>query len=334
MNIGPLKEIRNMYPDVYQVTWIINNICNNACTYCMPGLFAGKNHGFEWENGKRFVEYILNTKKSSHWSISGGEPTMSPFFTELTKMIYDSGNTVGFTTNGVRSIRYFNEIAKYVNYISFSWHPEYPEENLMVEKLLTTNLYTQAAIRIMCPAPKELWDKSMKMIKRVRQNKHIAFESVKIIEYDMGNNEYTPKELFDYSEEQEAFFNSSDSKGFAIPGTYLNENKVQAKMGAYFHQVDDQIIDSDEVNAVSYINQGYADFRGWKCNTGIEACFIHHDGTIQTANCANDEKIGHINELEKIKWPQEPTLCRIKTCSCSTDVNLSKISPNTPRILI
>ena len=63
MKLSPLKKVRNNHPDVFQVTWIINDICSNSCSYCLPALFAGTNHGYDWNNAKMFVKHILDTKK-------------------------------------------------------------------------------------------------------------------------------------------------------------------------------------------------------------------------------------------------------------------------------
>ena len=126
---NPIVKIQAKFPDTLQLTWILNNICTNKCSYCIPELYAGKNHHYEWDNAKIFVELLLEKYKNIHCNISGGEPTMSPFMIELAKKFYDNGHTAGITSNGVRTVKYFTKLSKYLNYIVFSYHPEYGDAN-------------------------------------------------------------------------------------------------------------------------------------------------------------------------------------------------------------
>lgn len=318
----PLKKIVNKHPDVFQVTWIINNICSNTCSYCLPSLFAGTNHGYKWENAKRFVLHILNTHKRSHWSISGGEPTMSPFFKELVQMIYNSGSTVGITTNGVKPVHYLVDVAPYLNYMAFSYHPEYSDDSSIIEKLLATNYYTNSSVRVMLPANEPLWSKSKEFIRRLRKLQAISYECVKVLRYE-DNSGPTAFETYDYSPDQLQFFESTEFRmQMKAPNYLMPKNNVP--IDGEFHQVDNKIYSHPEVNSVDYINQGYGNFKGWSCNAGLESVFVGADGRVQTANCTNDEQIGHINEPENIKWPTKPTTCKLDICHCATDFILSK----------
>ena len=59
-NKTPVVKIQRRTPGVMAVTWVINNICTNACKYCPPNLHKGKNHHYDWENAKRFWQLLLN----------------------------------------------------------------------------------------------------------------------------------------------------------------------------------------------------------------------------------------------------------------------------------
>ena len=58
-NKTPVVKIQRRTPGVMAVTWVINNICTNACLYCPPNLHKGKNHHYDWENAKRFWQILL-----------------------------------------------------------------------------------------------------------------------------------------------------------------------------------------------------------------------------------------------------------------------------------
>ena len=323
MIIKQLREIKNLYPDICQVTWLMNNICSNACTYCIPSLYAGTNHGYDWNNAKKFVNYILTNKKKSHWSVSGGEPTMSPFFKEFVKMVSDAGSTVGITTNGVKPTYYLVDIAEYLEYMAFSYHPEFSNDDEIIEKLLACNLYTKASIRIMLPANQPHWDKSIKFIKRLSKLKSINYETVRVLPYSDNISGPIAAYTYDYSEEQLAFFDNSISKGWLKPNNRLLPGKPVPIDSKFIHS-DGTSNNHSIVNAVEYINRGFGDFRKWKCSAGLESLFVSYNGNIQKANCQNDPIIGHLDRPDDIKWPREWTTCKLSICSCSTDFILSK----------
>lgn len=324
--LGELVKIKNRHPNILQVTWIINNICSNSCSYCLPSLFAGTNHGYEWKNAKKFVSYILNNYEKSHWSISGGEPTMSPFFKELVQMIDKSGNTVGMTTNGVKPTRYLVDIAPYMNYITYSYHPQFSNDDSIIEKLLATNYYTNASVRVMIPANKPLWDKSIKFIERLRKIQAISYESVKVLKYEDKSGPIA-FETYNYTDEQLKYFETNNARGPMKPSNCMLP-KISAPLAATFIQKDGNRYDEPEdINSVDYVNQGLSNFKGWSCNAGLESLFIGANGRVQTANCTNDPQIGNINDPDNIKWPTKPTTCRLSLCHCATDMILTKSSP-------
>jgi organic radical activating enzyme len=325
MKFGPLKAVRNNHPDVFQVTWIINDICSNSCSYCLPSLFAGTNHGYDWNNAKRFVKHILDTKEKSHWSISGGEPTMSPFFKEFVKMVDDAGSTVGMTTNGVKPTYYLVDIAPYLAYIAFSYHPQFSDDDALIEKILSCAFFTASSVRIMLPANQPYWDKSMKFIKRVHKMKSITYETVRVLPFSDHSGPIDP-ETHDYTEDQLKFFDNPMSKSSIMnPNRLLNSKYVP--INATFYQKDEQTTTHYENNAVEYINRGYGNLKGWSCSAGIESVFVGANGRVTTANCHNDGIIGHIDRPDEIKWPKENTICKLDLCHCATDFILSKRSP-------
>ncbi len=88
------KIIRVIQKDssLMHLTWMINNICNNKCTYCLPELNSGKGHHYKWENAKKFLELLFEKYPKIHCSVTGGEPSISHFFPELVKF-FNSNST-------------------------------------------------------------------------------------------------------------------------------------------------------------------------------------------------------------------------------------------------
>jgi organic radical activating enzyme len=309
----PIKEVKNNFPDVFQLTWVINNICSNKCSYCVPDLNSGTNHYYEWENTKIFLDELFKKHKKIHCSIAGGEPTMSPFFPDLCKIFYDNGHTLGVTTNGVRTERYYSEISPYLNYICFSYHPEYDDNNDLLSKAIVCVPNTKVTIRVMMHA--KYWDRSIEFFNRCKENKNISIEAVKVLPWgqvDLSN--------IDYTEEQLNWFNSDATRN--LESTIFLDNKEFANIGSNFY-LENGTIDKN-ANAVDYINGGLTDFYNWKCDIGLEHFFIWADGTIRRGNCHVGGNIGNINDPHNIKWPIEPIVCNQHLCHCATDVLMSK----------
>ena len=55
-----LIEVKDIMQGALKVSWMLNNICNNTCSYCTPNLYAGKNHHYDWEHARGFVKELHN----------------------------------------------------------------------------------------------------------------------------------------------------------------------------------------------------------------------------------------------------------------------------------
>lgn len=314
----PIKEVVNNYPDVLQITWVINTICSNKCNYCVPALNAGTNHGYEWEAVKLFFEEIFRRYPKIHVSIAGGEPTMSPFLLELCKMIHEKGSTVGLTSNGTRNAEYYNELSKYVNYIVFSYHPQYGDRNKVLEKIAAAVDNCYCSLRIMMD-PKH-WDHAVEMFNNTKNHELMQYfnmEAVKILDWTQED-----RETLNYTNEQLEWFQGDNRINTMIIKPTVKES---AKIGSDF------ILENDTIDhfgdAVDYINEGLSDFSGWQCDIGLESFFIFADGAIKRGNCLGFY-VGNINEIDKIEWPTKSVTCPWNICHCATDVLISKRRPD------
>jgi organic radical activating enzyme len=305
-----LIRVENGYPEVFQLTWAINGICNNACPYCVPALHAASNHGYKWENAKKFFIELFKRKEKINLAISGGEPTMSPFFTELCEMFYERNHTLGFTTNGIKSAEYYESISKLVNYICFSFHPQYDDGIELIKKVNSAKVNTKITVRVMMN-PKE-WDKSIKFWNEITKVDNICVESVRILDWGQAD-----RETLIYTDEQIEWFNHNQR----VEKDHI-DNKEFVKQTGNFYRIDGTI--DYRGSAVDYINAGFTDFFGWKCNIGIESMFIGTRGEIKGGNCYVGGNIGHLDDVENIRWPETGVTCDVNLCHCSTDVFINK----------
>jgi len=306
------KIIRIQQPEdaPLNLTWVINNICTNTCSYCPSDLHAGKNHHYDWENARKFFKILFDKYPRIHCSVSGGEPSVSPFLPEVAKIFYDAGHTIGVTSNAARSVDYWTNIAPYLNYVCFSYHPETPDASF-IEKVRATSSLTPTTVRIMMLPDR--WDHCIEMFDKCYAYNDISVEAVRILNW-WGVN----KQAHVYSDEQ--------LKWFDIPRRqfvdYKAPNIVHPKISADAYLNTGEFL--EKPNAVDLINQGLTNFKDYNCEIGLKSLFVYWDGNIRRGNCSVGGFIGNINSPDHIQWPVNPVTCTTNLCHCATDVYINK----------
>jgi organic radical activating enzyme len=297
------------------LTWIINNICNNHCAYCPPILHTGKNHHYEWEKAKEFLYRLFSHYPRIHCSISGGEPTLSPFFKELVEIFYENNHTVGITSNGARTVKYWEEIAPKLSYICFSHHAAYEDPGFL-DKVKVASKQTLVTVRIMMDS--RHWDKAYEMYQRCCEIPEIAVEAVRVLpEIAMATNvgeTYTP--------EQEIILMSLPRKEMNNDPIKVNPGFKLSSMTSDFYFDDGSIEYTGSSN--KYITEGENKFAGWYCAAGLESLYISHTGDVKIANCLQGGNKFHINEHADYQLPTKGVICTQKLCFCGTDFMISK----------
>jgi organic radical activating enzyme len=307
--LASIIEIQQKIPALY-LTWVINNICTNKCSYCHPNLYTGKNHNYEWHHAEKFIEHVLKTYSRIHVSVSGGEPTLSPWLRDLVKKFSDAGHPVGMTTNGARTVRYYDDIAQFMSYIVMSYHPSFEDPEL-VEKAYACSKHTITTMSIMFDS--RYFDKSLAMYNRLSNERVISVEPVRIHDWNSGNSfgrDYTPEQI--------AILES-------LPRTYAKTAIKPKNMGLTGARAiyDDGTVD-ENLHAQNLINTKQTDFQNWDCMIGLESLYVKWDGMVRSGNCITSEVLGRIQDFETIRWPLQPWVCRQNFCNCSTDVYVSK----------
>lgn len=307
--MAKIIKITQDNPALY-LTWVINNICTNACSYCPTNLHTGTNHNYDWNNAEQFIKLVLAKYPKIHVAISGGEPTLSPWFKDVVKMFYNAGHPVGITSNGARTARFYDEVSQYLSYIVMSYHPSYPDPNF-IEKCLAVAEHTFCTVSIMMD-DRHL-DECLQMYIKLSEYKQLSVQPVKITDWGvkniLGRN---------YSQGQLDLINRIET----IRATKITRPKIQGHMGQSTAWYDDNT--STQLNSQVLINSGETNFFGWECNIGLESLYVKWDGTIRGGNCITSPIIGKIQDVDNILWPQNPIICRQTYCNCNTDVYVSK----------
>ena len=315
-SLPKILKVEEEDPELTQITWMLNNICPNSCSYCPEGLHLGSNHNYDWNNARQFIKELLIRFSKIHLSISGGEPSMSPFLPELVKLFYDHGHTITLTTNGYKSPKYWHELAKMLDWVGFSYHPEFPNSQYF-ENIAAAAKVTRVSARIMML--NSHWEHAVKIFTKLNADNIYSVVPVRIIDWGRknGTDYYTPDQLSWFTEVK------------LNHPTYQHHKPITG-ISSKFYFSDNTIGGSKDV--ISYINQGQTNFNGYECDIGLKTLFIDYNGNVRRANCWAGGYIGSINNPEDILWPTHPIICRYNICHCSSDVNVSKRAPLHQRV--
>lgn len=301
-------EIKQKTPALY-LTWVVNNICTNQCSYCPANLHSGTNHNYNWEHAEKFIRLVLAKYSKIHVALSGGEPTLSPWFKDLVKLFSDAGHPVGVTTNGARTVRYYDDIAQYMSYIVMSYHPSFEDPELE-EKALACAQHTPTIVTVMMDS--RHFDKSLEMFYKLIKHDNLSVEHVRIQNWRAKTHEGS-----DYTPEQIRIMNSLPRHA----ATRSVQPKYRGYTGAIAFYDDGRQAGLD---AQKIINENNTNFQGWECDIGLESLYVKYDGVIRRGNCLSSPILGKIQELENMSWPTNSFICPQNFCNCTTDVYVSK----------
>jgi organic radical activating enzyme len=307
--MAQIIEIKQKIPAMY-LTWVMNNICTNSCSYCHPNLYTGTNHNYDWNHAEKFIDEVLLRYPRINVSVSGGEPTLSPWFRDLVKKFSDAGHPVGVTSNGARTVRYYEEVSQYLSYIVLSYHPS-AEDPELLEKAYACGKNTITTVSVMFDS--RYFDKCLEMYYRIAEENIVSVQPVKIQDWGTGNSigrDYTPEQLH--------VLDHLPRVTSAKP-TYP---KVMGITGAEAFYLDGS--HEPNLNAQELINSSNTNFEDWTCNIGLESLYVRYDGMIRRGNCITSPFVGKIQDVENIIWPIGPVICRQNFCNCTTDVFVSK----------
>jgi organic radical activating enzyme len=311
-------EIQNVSDSLF-LTWIINNICTNKCSYCPSILHTGSNHHYEWHHAEKFIRECFKRHKKIHCSISGGEPTVSPFFKNLVNLVYDLGGTIHLTSNLVRQKEWWEDIADRFCGVSVSYHPEFMneiQEEEFIEKIIYLSNHTYVTVRVMMH-PKH-WDKCINFYERLEKINYPFFmEMVRVLpNYGIGD---TFCEI-NYTQEQDHILNTT--KPVVRIRTNVANDFRHYDINSYmvFKNGKTHKLDFEKTSILENTKQN--NFQGWECNIGLESLFVFFDGSVQRGNCAEGGIIGNITK--NVDWPTSSIVCSKDTCHCIGDLLMSK----------
>ena len=307
--------------------WMLHNQCNHRCSYCSEVNWGGSHRWLTFADATDFVDRALShyTGRRVLVSFTGGEPTLWPDFGPFVEWLSQRGVLIGMTTNATKPRVFFERYAKFFDWISFSYHPEFTRSARFLENAVEASKHTQTTIRVMMPDDDVLWKKSVdflaeaKSLNEARQYASNVHCEVVPIALGFGTAFTRPTV---YSAEREQFLRTPMitfdaariEKTVRSPHTTLGVSNLNQPDA--FQQLDTSAL----------IARNQTDFRGWICDIGLEQLFIDHSGLVARAGCRVGGNLGHISKRD-LKFPTAAVRCVKSYCHCITDILTSKRNP-------
>ncbi len=310
------------------VMWAIHTKCNYSCSYCPDNLHNGSYAFLNLDYMKGFIDkinshYVENLGfKNILFSFTGGEPTLWPDFQKFLHHINHYGFRVGLTSNGSVSVKYWERISSYFDYICLSFHPESADIDhfLKVYEYLHNDPKTVIpSVRVMMHKDQKFWDKSEALIRRLKEFPNWTYECVHILEdygIESSKIDYASKEKINFLKENAFRFQFDNQDVIRIPSVDFNY-----KIESTNHNIS-------KLDENALINNDSANFKDWVCYIGIEQLFINSLGDIYRAGCQVGGKLGTIYNYEAVDFPYKPITCTKAHCHCPTDIRITKFHPD------
>ena len=324
MTVNPIKIFKRENTYDLHVMWAIHNKCNYACSYCPDNLHNGDITKVKLDTLKGFVDKVRRHYvdrfgyKNILFSMTGGEPTLWKGFLPFVEYCHEKGLCCGLTSNGSVSLRFWERVSSYFDYICLSFHPESadPDNFLKTYKFLHDHPKTVIpSIRVMMHPKDSLWEKSVALVEKLKKFPNWTYQCVHILD-DYGSSskkiDYASKEKEEYLLKNAFVEQYKDNRFVYLP-------KVGFNYGVEYEDHTFETLDENKL-----INKNQVNFKGWDCNIGLEQLFILYDGNIFRAGCQVGGYLGNIFDYEKIKFPIGSVKCYRNACYCPTDIRISK----------
>lgn len=254
----------------------------------------------------------------------GGEPTVSPFLNEAIDMLHSRGHTISLTSNGVRSVQYWQDIAPKVNNISISYHPSYGIEDFF-KKVEVISKHTLIGVRIMFDS--RFWNETMDFYNKCITIPYLRVEAIRILPEIAGGHNIGS----DYTTDQLEWLSKSPRRQVdgqqQIELKQRNPNWKSLYMGSSFQYNDGSVDRYGDANHLISIEQSF--FNGWACSIGLESLYINWDGQVRKGNCRQGPDLFHLDDHSNHSLPTEGEVCIMNRCTCPTDIMVSKFPVNT-----
>lgn len=314
-----IVEVKNQKDsNVLRIEFMIGNTYNYSCWYCFKGSYEGTHR---WNNDYNLViqnfyhlldHYKANGKTKFELHIIGGEPTLWPKLGDFVKDIKQNYDCViSISTNGTRTIRWWNQYADFFDFVILSIHYERADTEHLKNVADIIHKKNKIVNAIVLMDPKN-WHKCLNIIEDLKDSKHNWFINTSEIIHDTVM----------YTKEQIDFLSTPAKRYPDTKWLKQNQHLFLKDIIVKFEDGSEKIVKKNWIN-LNQKNQ----FKGWLCNIGVDNIFINKEGRI-TGTCGTklfDDYNIYSNDFIDIFNPDiKPKICDVDFCMCQPEQNLNK----------
>jgi MoaA/NifB/PqqE/SkfB family radical SAM enzyme len=322
MNI--ISVDNNWNPKVLRIELSLGNVCNYRCWYCFPGSNEGNFKFPNLEILKKNIPHLIDYYKKNlgkeifEFEFVGGEPTHWPKLLEFIKFLKENFKClITITTNGSKSVKWWNEAAEYFDRVMLSCHYQYV--NIQEFRDIADLLYSKGIIvsSSVMMDPNE-WEKCIELVQFLKGSRYRwTIKYANIVGHDVLYHDKQRKILNKFRARRANLFWFWKNNNY-----YVSKVKVTDEHGKSYRLKDNEIIFKN-------LNR----FNGWKCNIGVDWIVVKMDGTI-SGNC-NQNLFGLPKNynffsdsfIHEFSPKLISSVCDKFECNCTLESNMKKVIP-------
>lgn len=319
-----IKIESNIPKNILRIELFLSNVCNYSCWYCFKGFHEGDVPWPKFKKVKNSLEHIINYYKTNankseiQLHIMGGEPTLWKEFSTFVKYFKEvHGCVISISSNGSRTLRWWEQYGDYVDHTMLSCHHERVNSKHIadVADILYTKNKTVNAMVLMDPTN---WDKCITIVEELKKSK--CQWPITVLEVHNDVQQYT--------QEQNEYLKDSlkrwPNKDYWISAEKFPRNNPTI---TFLDGTEEEI----SRNWLSLNNKNV--FTGWECNIGIDTFFIDKTGDIRGAcgqplyNLDTFYNIYDTDFVNNFTPVIQPVICKKNgICDCQPEINARKKS--------
>lgn len=311
------SNLQSMGSPATRIDWHFGNTCQFACSYCPEHLHSGTARLPDFQQLQDFIIAVeprltYETQEPRiYFSFAGGEPTLNRHFGPLVRWLAQRGHDITVTTNGGRSLRWWQEQGGSINTTVLSYHSEFTDAQHMAQ---VARLQIQQGSRVIIKliAHPGYFSRVQQAWQEFCGIDGANIEVKRIISAWLapghGIAETTPEQLQWIQQHQWR------------PGRPPRNPDLR-----FCLQAQDQ--PRRPMVPMALINAGRTDFQGWLCEHGRKNLAIDEHGQVWGAHC-RQWHMGDIREPQDLRWPEQATTCQQTHCWCVVDLMIKKWRPD------
>jgi len=278
-----------------KIEWNIGKRCNLDCSYCPPSIHDNFSKHTDKTKLIQTIDILSNFKKPINLSLTGGEPSVHPNISETLHYARQKIYRISVTTNGLRTAEWYAN--QPVDFYVFSLH----FDNDLWKKALKNILKFAKISNIQF------------MINVMAHHDYMDYVKTAVNSFDRDNIQYVIRRIRwtegNHDKFDDNFYLKKDLEWILSKESTMHPNCI-----------DDL---NNEYHANDIIKNKLNNFKGWRCNIGLESLMINWDGEVHRATCRVGGSLGNIYKGD-FQVPREPIICTRNWCTCAADIPITK----------